>query len=242
MRLSDLTIVVPTKNEGRNIERFLQSLPPEVVTVVVDASSDRTREVIRALRPERTEVLRDPGNIPRARQLGAERSETPWVLFTDADVAFAAEYFERLAGLDLDSEVAGVCGTKASPQFPRYARWFVRGQTWLHRRGIAAATGSNMLMRRDAFRSVGGFNQRLSCNEDSEIMWRVQRAGYRVEFCPDLVVWESDARRLQRGVVRKTLHSLVRCSLLYFDLLPPRLQVQDWGYWSSAQPLRRAGR
>ncbi len=47
MRLEDLTVVVPTKDEADNIGPFLDSLDDRVALVVVDASADDTREIIR---------------------------------------------------------------------------------------------------------------------------------------------------------------------------------------------------
>lgn len=45
--LADLTIVVPAKNEERLIGHFLASLAPTVSLIVVDASTDRTPDIVR---------------------------------------------------------------------------------------------------------------------------------------------------------------------------------------------------
>jgi cellulose synthase/poly-beta-1,6-N-acetylglucosamine synthase-like glycosyltransferase len=100
-----------------------------------------------------------------------------------------------------------------------------------HACGIPAASGSNLLIRRDALESVGGFDFDLTCNEDSEVVWRLRRAGYRVSFRKDLVVQATDHRRLEAGRLRKTLHSMTRCALLYTNLMPRKYRTHDWGYW-----------
>ena len=120
----------------------------------------------------------------------------------------------------------------------------LRAQQFSDRLGIPAASGSNLLIRQTAFQQSGGFDIRLSTNEDSEIAWRIQRLGFRVAFAPDLIVYARDHRRLQRGTLRKTLHSIVRCSLLYCNLMPDRWRGGDWGYWSEKSPInseRRVG-
>jgi len=232
MKRSDVTVLVPTKNERANVGAFLASLPPDVLLIAVDASDDGTAERLLELRPRRTRVLRDAGNIPRARQRGAAPAPTPWLLFTDADVAFEPGFFERLERLVVPEEAGGIVGTKRTRHgFRAYHRLFLEGQRLLHALDIPAATGSNMLIHRDALARAGGFDQRLSCNEDSEVMWRVRRAGFEVLFAPELKVYARDHRRLERGVARKLLHSMARCTLLYFDLLPRRWQSKDWGYW-----------
>lgn len=228
-----VTIIVPTKNEAENIGPFLHSIPDTISLIVVDDSEDETLELIANLRPKNTHLLSLPGNITEARQQGACQARTPWLLFTDADIEFASDYFELLPSLlafDL------IYGTKLSrTNYETYYRWFRIGQYMIDWVGIPAATGSNLLIRRDAFHAVGGFDLTLSVNEDSEIAWRVKRNGYRVHFAPNLIVYERDHRRLDRGVWRKTLHSVTRCALLYSGLLPEKSRQSDWGYWTSRQ-------
>lgn len=233
--LSDtLTIVVPTKNECRNLGGFLASIPPELRVLLVDASEDGTPELALQLRPERTRVVRDQGNIAHARQLGADLAETEWVLFTDADVAFAPGYFETLAQSTFRPGTGALYGRKvARGSYPVYHTLFQAGQRLCDWLDIPAGSGSNMLVRREALRAAGGFDLELSCNEDSEVLWRIADSGSGVRFVPALSVHSRDERRLERGSARKLLHSAVRCFLLYTELLPRRWRASDWGYWSS---------
>jgi len=92
-----------------------------------------------------------------------------------------------------------------------------------------------MVVTRSAFRDLGGFRAELRCNEDTELFLRAGRRGHRVRFDPELVVWAHDHRRLQRGVGRKSAHSIVRNALLYALCCRPalpRLLCSDWAYWS----------
>lgn len=232
MKPSDITVVLPVRNEEANIRRFLASLPETCHLIVVDAGEDRTAEIVAESRPDRTLILRRRSTIPEARQLGAELAKTEWLLFTDADVVFPPGYFPslpRYAGFD------GVYGAKLSrDRFRAYYRCMAWGQGFVHRLGAPAATGSNLLLRRGVVLEAGGFDPELVCNEDSELVWRVAKAGYRMAFAPDLPVYATDHRRLERGIFRKTVHSVFRCLLLYFDLIPARWRRLDWGYWSGA--------
>lgn len=96
MELSDLTIIVPTKNEAHNIGRFLQSVPRNVKLIVVDSSTDGTAGRALSLRPHATRVLKVQAPIALARQLGGQAATTPWLLFTDADVTFDDHYFNNM--------------------------------------------------------------------------------------------------------------------------------------------------
>lgn len=230
MRLEDITVILPTRNEERNIQTFLQSIPEAARLVVVDASEDNTPDLVVQVRPKRSVVLRQPGSISQARQIGADYALTPWLLFTDADVTFAPDYFERLRNHRYGDVVYG--SKQSQDKFVRFYRWFSYGQKLSHWMGAPAATGSNFVIRREALKLAGGFDLQLVCNEDSELIWRVKRAGYRVFFDRHLVVYAHDHRRLHRGLWRKSLHSIARCILLYFNAMPSRWRASDWGYWS----------
>ncbi|BCX05382.1 MAG: hypothetical protein KatS3mg053_3320 [Candidatus Roseilinea sp.] len=244
MQVEDLTIILPTRNERYNIRAFLASLPDEAQLIVVDASDDETPQLVHDIRPRRTTIIQQPCNVVAARQIGAEAANTTWLLFTDADVIFSLTYFGDLARLDAsDPHLGAIYGAKkACDRFIPYHRWFTRAQGFFAALGIPAATGSNLLINRAAFCDVGGFDLRLTCNEDSEIVWRIKRRGYRTMFAPGLVVYARDHRRLERGVMRKVVHSSLRCFLLYFNLLPSRWRGRDWGYWSDAPPARAPSR
>lgn len=230
MELSQLTIIVPTRNEAHNIPFFLNSLPPTINLIVVDASLDGTSDLVKTLRSDATLVISHPGHIAEARTRGAEVAHTPWLLFTDADIVFPPHYFDRLAAyLNYDA----CYGPKLSTdEFARYYRWFGWGQQVLHSLSVPAISGSNLLVKRRVLMEVGGFDLGLTCNEDSELGWRLKRSGYQIAFAPDLVVYACDHRRLRLGLARKTFHSLIRCSLLYLNLIPHRWRSRDWGYWA----------
>jgi glycosyltransferase involved in cell wall biosynthesis len=239
--LADVTVVVPTRNEAQNVSRFLDSLPGELALVVVDDSTDATPAIVRRERPRRTRLIRRSGGLTEARQLGARYARTPWLLFTDADVAFDAGYFARLAELPA-CDVA--YGPKLSrDEYRRYYEWFSRGQGLLHALGLPAASGSNLLVSARAFLAVDGFDLALACNEDSELVWRMHGNGARCVYDPDLIVWATDHRRLRRGVITKTAHTIARCALLRSGLMPRRWRSHAWGYWSESRSgQKKAGR
>ena len=232
----NVTVIVPTLNESSGIARFLGSIPADVSVVMVDSSTDDTPDIARAVHPN-VEVLSVRCNIATARQLGSQHARTEWLLFTDADVVFSPNYFSRLDAMEVGEDVGGIVGTKSTVAgFDAYHRWFRRGQACLHRVGIPAATGSNLLIRAEALRQAGGFDPALSVNEDTEVMFRVNRAKWRVPLAADLDVQSFDHRRLERGVARKLVHGALRNTALYLGLFDGMVRKSDWGYWSAGEP------
>jgi glycosyltransferase involved in cell wall biosynthesis len=69
----DLTVVVPTRNEERNIGNFLGSIPDGIRLVVVDASTDSTPDIVSRARPHYTTLIRYPGTVTEARLGGSGR-------------------------------------------------------------------------------------------------------------------------------------------------------------------------
>lgn len=238
MRLDQLTVVVPTKNEAANVGPFLDSLDPRVALVVVDASTDDTREIIRAARSERTTIIEDEGTIPEARQLGLEAAETEWVLFTDADMSFGDDYWAEWEALDLGSKVGAVQGAKLSADdaYRTYYRLFSFGIRFLSWLTVPGGSGSNMLFRRRALLEAGGFDPALTANEDIYALWSVRRAGWRVPYAGGLKVYERDHRRLDQGRFKKTLHGWIRPLMLFTGLGDDRVRQSSWGYWADDAP------
>src|SRR6201997_4029309 len=94
---SDLTIVIPAKNEAKLIPRLLTSLMNQDYSkmsstrvLVADANStDGTPEIVMSFR-DRLNVSVIRGGMPSVgRNLGAARAESDYVLFLDADIELA---------------------------------------------------------------------------------------------------------------------------------------------------------
>src|SRR4051812_18661445 len=102
---SDLTIVIPAKNEAKLIPTLLNSLAkqdypkmPNTRVLVADAnSSDGTPGVVMSFSDRlKVEVLR--GGMPSVgRNSGARLAETRYLLFLDADIELASDSLIRRA-------------------------------------------------------------------------------------------------------------------------------------------------
>ena len=229
MRLDDLKIIVPIRNEAHNIAHFIQSIPQEVKLIIIDSGEDESSEIACRLRSGSTLVYKSELRIAPARHFGAEMASTSWLLFTDADIQFSENYFTILQDLPVYDAFYGpkLSHNEFKSYYASIAFW--QGVAYFFH--IPAVSGSNFIVRRSAYNASGGFDSELLVNEDSELGWRLPRHGYRVKFISQLIVYAWDHRRLRRGVVRKTFHSILRCTLLYLNLMPRRWRVSYWGYW-----------
>jgi glycosyltransferase involved in cell wall biosynthesis len=153
IRPDELTVILPTRNEAHNIHNFLKSLPENINLIVIDASEDPTQDIVNSLRPDYTELIRHPATVTEARRIGADAEKTPWLLFTDADIVFSAEYFRNISEVE---EYDVIYGLKlSSDRYRAYYKWFSTGQRPLHILGIPAASGSNCIINKEAYDATG---------------------------------------------------------------------------------------
>jgi glycosyltransferase involved in cell wall biosynthesis len=189
---SELTIVIPAKNEAKLIPNLLTSLTkqdyskmPHTKVWVADANStDGTREIVLGFR-ERLDVGVIPGGMPAVgRNAGAALAETKYVLFCDADIEMAHPSVIRRA-VELAEQKQLQCVT---------TNIVCRGGSWLDKIAYAGndffqylsrlhkpfATGMFMLFERERFLELGGFNERATFAEDYLLSQQVARSKFGI--------------------------------------------------------------
>jgi glycosyltransferase involved in cell wall biosynthesis len=179
----DTTAVVPCFNYGRFLEEAVNSLleqspePPRVV-VADDGSTDPdTRAVLERL-PAGVEVLRlANGGVAAARNAGAARADTPFLLFLDADDRLAPGALAALRSALAAEPGAGFAygdqrffgDWEGEMRFPPYDPLRL-----LDRHLI----GPTALMRAELVRDTGGYDPAFALYEDWEIWLAALAAGW----------------------------------------------------------------
>jgi len=182
-----VSFIVPALNEAALLSRCLGSIRrlrrPTVVSdveiLVVDTGSRDATPAIAAEYGAR--VLSQPGaRVAAARNAGARAAAGQVLAFVDADCELHSEWL--CCGCEhLTAPGIAAVGTGAAPPAAG-ASWVERH--W-HRIGYAASTAPytyvdwlptfNLLVWRDAFDEVGGFDERLVTCEDCDLGFRLSR-------------------------------------------------------------------
>ncbi len=184
-----VAVVVIGRNEGRRLDRCLESLAGAADTIVyVDsASSDRSVEHARLAGAHVVELdPASPFTAARARNAGFQRvvaidPEVEFIQFIDGDCMLQPGWIDTaLRALAERGDVAVVCGRRRErfPEASVYNR--LCDVEWDTPLGIARACGGDALMRAEAFRRVGGFDDLLIAGEEPDLCVRLARLGYRV--------------------------------------------------------------
>ncbi|MCH0572661.1 glycosyltransferase [Streptomyces sp. MUM 136J] len=104
-----------------------------------------------------------------------------------------------------------------------------------HIRPVLSVSTAGMLIRRDVFEELGGFDRRLPLmRDDVDLCWRAHAAGHRVLVAPDAVVRHAEAASRERRTVdcagRTTAspHKVDKAGAVYTLLVNSRTAVLPW--------------
>ncbi|MFH9673181.1 glycosyltransferase [Streptomyces sp. NPDC017405] len=104
-----------------------------------------------------------------------------------------------------------------------------------HVRAVLSVSTAGMLVRRDVFEQLGGFDRRLPLmRDDVDLCWRAHTAGHRVLVAPDAVVRHAEAASRERRAVdcagRATAspHKVDKAGAVYTLLANARTAALPW--------------
>lgn len=206
-RRPPISVVVPFRGDREAAESLLEALrslrtSPGDQLIVADNTPagvvpDRNADAVRVVR------VPAPPSARRARNVGATSADNPWLLFLDADCRPDPELLDRYFASEPGERcgvVAGeVIGDDSQPQ--SLARW-ARSRRGLMARhhvesdGRPAGIAGNLMLRREAWDQAGGFEERARSEADIDLCWRLQDAGWALEYRPDAAVRHRDPTRL----------------------------------------------
>lgn len=196
-----VSVIVPVFNEERLIAQCLASLleqdyPKECMEIIAvdNGSTDGSREIIRKFPIQY--ILEEKRGAAAARNTGAHQARGELLAFIDADCAAPPEWISKLVASlgDSSCDAAGgdcrvVSGKSIIQDYLAYRGFYSQKEffspdypllPWL-------MTG-NLMVRRDAFFKVGGFEETLLRGEDIDFSWLLVLNGSSLKYLPDLEV------------------------------------------------------
>ncbi len=261
--LLQATVIVPAYNACGTLEACLlalesQTIPRSAYEIIVvdDGSTDSTPDL---LRQADMITLHQPHAGPAAaRNLGAQAARGEILLFTDADCEPQADWIERMLAAFQEPTVAGVKGRYRTRQRSLVARFvqaeFEQKYVRLARQEAIDFVDTHAAgYRRDIFLGQGGFDTRFSdaSTEDQELSFRLARAGHRLVFAPQAVVfhthphrvWPYLRRKIQFGRWKVLVHLLHPGKALRDSYTPlsQKLQMVLWVLWAATSGASVAG-
>lgn len=218
-----ISIVIPTKNEEKYIDRTLAQFCDALEScnleiIISDAGSkDATAEIVRRYETEskgRIRLIQTLGkqNIAIGRNAGAAQARGGILLHMDADVlirdkekffSLVREKFENQAlvaatvPLWIYPEVSGM----ADKGYHLFMNSVIRLSFMF---GVYLAKGECQIVRRSVFERIGGYNEKLVAGEDCNLFYRLHKEG-RIAYLFRLCVHHSPRRFREYGYWRVSL-------------------------------------
>ena len=192
-----VSVVIAAYNEATVIERTVRAIlasdyPDVQVIVVDDGSTDDTDQVVRTAFGSEPRVLalrKQNGGKASALNFGLTAATGEIVVALDADTLFAPDTISRLVRHFADPRIGAVSGNVRVGN-PRnvLTKWqaleYITSQNFDRRaydllNCITVVPGAVGAWRRSAIEAVGGYSSDTLA-EDTDLTWRVRRAGYRI--------------------------------------------------------------
>lgn len=210
----DATIIIPAWNEERYIGKCLGGVSKQKTnykfeTIVVNNNStDKTEDVVKSLGFKIIKETRQ--GVSFARNTGAKNAKGEVLIFVDSDCIIPPDYVERVVNYFKNNPGVSVLAGPyiyydAGPlvryvtERLHYYYWYFRTVKYFN--GFQGVSGGNMIVRKDVFEKLGGFNENITDiiePEDLDFAIRVNKESLIAKYEKDFAVLSS-FRRTKRS-------------------------------------------
>lgn len=231
----EISVIIPTLNEGANLERTVaslrQTLPPESEILVVDDGSTDGSTGFLSRTPEVRWLRTEQIGCARARNYGASQARSQVIVFSDAHMTVPNGWWLPLVSALEDPQVGAaapaitVMGRPDSKGFGLQIKGPDLSVDWLPRWGrspypVPVVGGAFLAMRREVFQATGGFDDGMIRwgSNDLELSLRLWLLGYELRVVPQVEVAHLFRSRHPYAVDwTAVLHNLLRVAFVHFS-------------------------
>jgi glycosyltransferase involved in cell wall biosynthesis len=189
--MATISVIIPAYNAERTILKTIESVQQQTykdleIIVINDGSSDRTLEVLATIFDQKLKIYSyKNGGLPTARNRGISRATGDYISFIDADDLWTEDKLEKQLLALQQHPNAGVAYSWTTfmvedPDNPNNISFVPDNQVSFTGNifpdlllGNFISNGSNILTRREAIESVGGFEPTLKSCEDWDYYLRL---------------------------------------------------------------------
>ncbi len=207
-----ISFVIPVLNGEKYIVGCLEAIRKEMavgdeIIVVDNGSADSTAAIV-AKYPEVKLLTYPKATIGAVRNHGAAIAKGGLLAFIDCDCLVCPGW--RRAAVEVLSDES-IAATGSHYDFPEHPTWVETA--WLSARKMTASparyiVGGNFIVRQAIFETVGGFDETMITDEDTDIGARLSESGYRIINAPQVrVIHLGNARTIGQFVRKEKWHA-----------------------------------
>lgn len=266
-----ITAIIPLYNGAPFIQEalcsiFNQELLPDEVIVVDDGSTDSGPQIVAEMAKKYPIRLlrKENGGQSSARNLGADHAHGDLIAFLDQDDIWYPNHLSELIKPFLESRSVELGWSYSDMDEINEA-----GEMMTHnflvsiaylksphpKRDLSSCLRQDMfvlpsasLISREAFRRIGGFDERLSGYEDDDLFLRMFLEGYANVFIPTPLskwrIYQASSSYSQRMAVSRAIYAKKLIARFPNDLVADKYHVRDFiaprFFWTMTGEFRKA--
>lgn len=239
-----VSIIVATLNSEATIDGCLRSIlaldyPKHLLEVIVidGGSEDSTIDQVKA---HPVKLISKRLNVPSAYNFVLKTAKGEIIGFIDSDVRIERQWLKKLSSYLTNPKVAGASGNIAtwnkSKLVPRCIGYELSFRYRRLPKDVGRVATMNLILRKAVIEEVGGFDESLSTQYDTDLVTRITTGGYRVIFDSDIYCYHFH---------RPTLWKYFRQQFRYgqntwklYSKHPDLIKGDNiTGWWMNIQPL-----
>ena len=187
-----VSIIVATLNNERTIDECLKAIfelnyPKDFLEVIVvdGCSKDAT---VKIAQNYPVKVVSVPLNAPAAYNHAMKMVRNDVLGFIDSDAKVEKEWLNKLVACLDDPQVAGVSGGietwNTENAWARSIGYDLKNRYARLKKYVVRVATMNLLLKKSIIEEVGGFDENLPSQYDTDLGFRITSRGYRILFEP----------------------------------------------------------
>ena len=218
-----VSIIVATLNSERTINECLKAIfelnyPKDFLEIIVadGLSKDAT---VKIAQKYPVKVISMPLNAPAAYNYAMKMVSNDVLGFIDADAKVEKEWLNKLVACLDDPQVAGVSGGietwNTENAWARSIGYDLKNRYARLKKYVVRVATMNLLLKKSVIEAVGGFDENLPSQYDTDLGFRITSRGYKILFEPSAKCYHFN-RSTVSGYFRQQLQYGKNTTKLYF--------------------------
>jgi hypothetical protein len=221
--MKDLSIIIINFNTKNLLKNCLDSIFGQTkdinfeVIVVDNGSTDFSQKMVKERFPQ-VLLVENQKNLgfAKANNQGAKLAKGDYLLFLNSDTLIVDNALYKLVKFAQKNKNLGLCaptllledGSFQKGAFgPEPTLWQLTLGRFLKTKKIAWLSGAALLIKKDLFEKLGGFDENFFMYyEDVDLGKRVREAGYEISVCPEARVIHFLGQSIKKNRQRKLLY------------------------------------
>lgn len=203
------SLIIATRNRGSLLKKCLnsikqQTIKPNEIVIIDNNSTDNTKQTILAF----------SNNLPikhffekrvgysHAKNTGIKKSTGDLLLFTDDDCVAEKNWLKELTNCFEDKNVFLAAGEVESLETSQQTQT----QKFLNKKNncsikkqfsfLKKGASANLAARKQLFQKIGYFDESMPSQEDTDLFWRAQEAGFQVRLNDKAIVFHQNEKTI----------------------------------------------